>query len=148
MPLNQGYFFLREISKKPGKDKENQFVRLVFFLLSYFFQGRTGGSFSISQTPGFVIFSLINRQRCSQRHFIIGDKEKAAGIWGEALVVFNGRHEDLAQINEAAQKAGLDAPIAFEPPAGGDVVVGPSSTPGNPAPIPAAAPAAPQAPAP
>ncbi|MDJ1016458.1 MAG: c-type cytochrome biogenesis protein CcmI [Paracoccaceae bacterium] len=61
---------------------------------------------------------------------ILGDTERARGIWGEAQAVFAEIPEARALIDETAANAGLSDPLAFDPDA---------PAPATPAPDPAAA---------
>ena len=46
---------------------------------------------------------------------IIGDSERARMIWGEAQSVYAEAPDALALIDQAAESAGLDSPVAFTP---------------------------------
>ena len=48
---------------------------------------------------------------------VLGDTERARGIWGEAQTVFAEVPEARALIDETAQNAGLSDPLAFDPDA-------------------------------
>lgn len=61
----------------------------------------------------------------------IGDTEKARGIWGEAQAVFSEDPQALALIDQAAQDAGLDSPLAFDPDAAPVTEAEPAPTAGT-----------------
>ena len=61
---------------------------------------------------------------------IVGDTERARGIWGEAQTVFAEAPEARALIDETAENAGLGTPLAFDPDAEPAATPAPDAEPG------------------
>ncbi len=62
---------------------------------------------------------------------VLGDTERARGIWGEAQAVFARRPDAVALIDKAAQDAGLAAPLAFDPQEAQANAPAPAPSPGD-----------------